>query len=138
MSIRSVVPALAVSAASLLLLAGCASGAATPTVNPTDAINATTVMPGDFPPSVPLIDGDILTASTTNAGWVVWIKTSDPISSYGDAASALQDAGFTPSADQSINGSAGGVFTNDQFTVTVTAGSDAKYQNAVGYQVDKN
>ncbi len=159
---RSVTP-LAIAAASLLLLAGCASGtggssgaesasagdsstpsatptpteSATPTVNPTDAINATTVMPGDFPPSIPLIDGDILTASTTTNGWVVWIKSADPIADYGDASSALQDAGFTASADQSINGSAGGVFSNDQYTVTVSAGSNAQYPHAVGYEVDK-
>ncbi len=161
---RPVVPALAVAAVSALLLAGCASaGAATglgakasappaspslsatsdppssaaPTVNPTDAINATTVLPDDFPPVIPLIEGDIFTSSSTSTGWVVWISSSDPISGYQEASSSLEDAGFTATADQSINGSAGGVFTSDQYTVTVSAGSDAKYQNAVGYQVDK-
>ncbi len=164
MSSRSAVPPFVIAAAAVLLLVGCASGAgrtgsgtasatasrsptptasatppstAIPTVNPTDAINATTVIPSDFPPSVPLIEGDILTASSTSTGWVVWIKSSDPISGYSDASSALQDAGFTATADQSINGSAAGLFTNDHYTVTVTAGSDAKHPNAVGYQVDK-
>lgn len=160
---RSGVPLLIV-AASALLLAGCASAAAggtagaktptaggtsaptssatpssatTPTVNPTDALNAMTVLPGDFPPSVPLIEGDILTASSTSSGWMVWIKAADPIAAYRDAASALQDAGFTATTDQSVNGNAAGVFTNDQFAVTLSAGSDAKYPNAVGYQVDR-
>jgi hypothetical protein len=110
---------------------------AAPTVDPTDAINATTVLPDDFPPVIPLINGDILTASSTDDGWDVWISSSDPIDDYGQASSSLQDAGFTAIADQSINGSAGGVFENDQYSITVTAGADAKYPDAVGYEIVK-
>lgn len=117
--------------------ASASSSPAAPTVEPTDGINATSVLPDDFPPVIPLINGDILTASSTDSGWVVWISSSHPIDDYSEASSSLQDAGFTVIADQAINGSAGGVFENDQYSVTVSAGSDAKYPDAVGYEVEK-
>jgi hypothetical protein len=131
-------------AAVILLLAGCSapatvagSGTTTASAVASGSPSASPVLPDDFPSNIPLIDGDILTASTTSTGWEVWIVSSDPIDDFSDAANALQDAGFNPLADQSINGAAGGLFEDDQYSITVTAGSDAKYQNAVGYQVDK-
>jgi len=132
-------------AAAVLLLAGCSAPAAVtgagsssaPAVASPSAADAVPTLPDDFPSGIPLIDGDIIAASSTSTGWEVWIASADPIDGYGHASSSLQDAGFTAVADQSINGAAGGVFDNDSYSVTVTAGSDAKYPNAVGYQVDK-
>jgi hypothetical protein len=132
--------------AAVLLLAGCSApaagtGSGSPTASaiastsPTAAAGAT--LPDDFPADIPLIDGDIITASSTSNGWEVWIAAADPIDGYSHASSSLQDAGFTAVADQSINGAAGGLFDSAAYTVTVTAGSDAEYPNAVGYQVDK-
>jgi hypothetical protein len=133
-------------AAALLLLAGCSApapgaGSGAPTASAAGSATATaeagTTLPSDFPSGIPLIDGDIVTASTTSNGWEVWIASADPIDGYGQASSSLQDAGFSAIADQSINGAAGGLFDNGAYTVTVTAGSDAKYPDAVGYEVEK-
>ncbi|HEY4152906.1 MAG TPA: hypothetical protein VGM38_06255 [Pseudolysinimonas sp.] len=135
-------------AATVLLLAGCSAPAtvagpstttASASASQSDSPSASPspTLPADFPSDIPLIDGDILIASTTSNGWEVWISSSEPIDDFSDAANALQDAGFDPLADQSINGAAGGLFENDTYSITVTAGSDAEYQNAVGYQVEK-
>ncbi|MES1170702.1 MAG: hypothetical protein ABUL47_08445, partial [Leifsonia sp.] len=102
----------------VLLLAGCSapatvtgSGATTapPAASASPSADAAT-LPSDFPTDIPLISGDIVTASSTGNGWEVWIASSDPIDGYGQASSSLQNAGFTAIADQSINGAAGGVF----------------------------
>ena len=62
-------------------------------------------LPDDFPESVPLIDGQIGLgaggADSGDAGWVVTVTSSaeDPL---GDAAAALEAAGFTE--DSSVSG----------------------------------
>lgn len=88
-------------------------------------VNLSGGLPDGFPQdAVPLVDGDIMGASTTvngKAGWVVNVTASDA----GDAASeALTGAGFTETSRASNADGAVVNFSSDAHEVTVVSSAE--------------
>ena len=81
-------------------------------------------LPADFPPSIPLVDGDISFAAGAGGaeGWIVMVTSTaaDPVA---DAAAKLEGAGFTQDTELSGGGAAAQVYTNGEFLVLL-AGDD--------------
>ncbi|KRE21606.1 hypothetical protein [Agromyces sp. Soil535] len=76
-------------------------------------------LPADFPTSVPLIEGDVNVAAGAGGseGWVVVITPSASDDPVGEAASALEAAGFT--ADPKVTGEGAALYSNGEYTVLI-------------------
>lgn len=95
-------------------------------------------MPADFPADVPVISGDLVTAgSFGNAGamtWEVVVKVGDVQSSYNEAKSKLEGAGYASTMDMSSDGSFSGLFGNDKYSI-ILIGEDGADGKVVAYTV---
>lgn len=84
-------------------------------------------LPSDWPKSVPVISGDVLTGasigntkSTDGEGWNATIKVKDA-SAYGDIKSQLEGAGFKVDSEPDSGDAQGGTgtFLKDPFAVLI-------------------
>ncbi|MEI5583337.1 MULTISPECIES: hypothetical protein [unclassified Agromyces] len=88
-------------------------------------------LPADFPPSVPVIDGEVELSGGSGGGegWVVVLTTSaeDPL---GEAKAALEQAGFTEQTGASTQAAAGVLYSDGEHLV-VLAGEGTTVSYAV-------
>ncbi len=95
-------------------------------------------VPATFPSEIPLIDGDVLESSDLGTGWIVLFGVDDAIASFDDGADALAAAGFTEDARTTSDTEGFGNYTNDLYTVQISANADYPgYGQAVSYTVVK-
>ena len=92
-------------------------------------------VPATFPAEVPLLAGTVVFATDLNPGWVVWLASSDPAGDFTKAVSKLKKAGFAEEFSSSDSSGAFGQFSNERFSVSLSAGEDPTYGVSVGYTV---
>ena len=96
----------------------------------------TYTLPSNFPTAdVPIIDGQIVYSADLGSGWLVWVHASDFSSAYTTARDALTSAGYTGEDAAVTSQGSVGQYSNTKYQVTLTAGHDADYGDAVSYTV---
>jgi hypothetical protein len=112
-------------------------GAATSGPAPADGGDGAPVIPATFPADVPLIDGDVVYGQDLGTGWVVYIHRDDFLAGYDEAKGLLTGAGFAGDTVNQDETGAFGQFTNDTYTVNLSAGdgADLGVGLSVGYTV---
>jgi hypothetical protein len=140
----------AASVMAVMLLAGCSAPATHPTgagatTAPSDSADDSTVgggavegtsVPTSYPTKdVPLVSGDTVYGADLGVGWIVWIRADDFNAGFTRASSLLQKAGFKKTNETKDPTGDVAVFTDDDYQVIVTAGTDPTYGRAVGYTV---
>ena len=103
-------------------------------VNVDTGADGSVSMPSDFPPEVPVISGDLLTAGSFGGMWTIVVKVGDVQAGYEDAKSKLEGAGYTSSMDMSSDGVYSALYGSDKYTVMLIA-EDAGDGKVVSYTV---
>lgn len=92
-------------------------------------------LPDTFPADVPIIDGDVAFGMDLGTGWSVVVSTPDFGAGFVEASDALKAAGFTAEVETTETAGSLGVFTNEKYTINVTAADTPDYGPAVTYVV---
>jgi hypothetical protein len=127
------------------ILTGCSAPVSAPTestpatggtsTSPGTDVGVPNTLPDNFPADFPLIDGEIIVGLDLGTGWSVWIASDDPEADFETASNELVAAGYTSESSTTSDTGSFAVFSKDEYSVQLSAGTDPTYGDAVSYTI---
>jgi len=116
---------------------GVTAGPTVPDAGDGDADTPFDSLPATFPSDIPLLEGEVVQGIDVGTGWSVLIACDDPVADFNTAADALEAAGYETNARSADNGEGFGNFTNDSYSINLSASDTADFGTVVAYTVVK-